>query len=167
MGGYSSLQGYYEDVSCGAHGKLKKLTTPLLMVHAEDDPILGVDALDIAVEEAKSGNNDHLVVAITEHGGHVGWPSGMNPKTERWSWMSLSALEFINACDAVLREGLTNGNGSRNRSSSGSNDSGDCSTSETSGSSFGTEDESVLTARGAHKAGSSSKSRSNSKSKTR
>lgn len=76
------------------------MATPLLLVHAEDDPILSVDSYDVALDAVKQGN-PHLMVAITKEGGHVGWPTGLDPTKNRWGWMSQTAIDYVIACDTL------------------------------------------------------------------
>ena len=131
IGGYESLSDYYDDISCGVLGKMQQLATPLLLVHAEDDPILTVDSYECVIQDLErhpinlrkrtssfddaespcttnspsspstSSGNPNLIVAITRHGGHVGWPTGFNAVKTKWGWMSKAGLQFIKACDAV------------------------------------------------------------------
>ncbi|CAM9157366.1 unnamed protein product [Chrysoparadoxa australica] len=93
---YPSLMHYYEDMSCGCGGKLKRLTTPMLAVHAMDDPIMS--ATGALVKDSLAAET--LTVLLTKTGGHVGFPVGWNPVKKKWSWMSGLALDY---CETVVQ----------------------------------------------------------------
>jgi predicted alpha/beta-fold hydrolase len=116
--GYSSLQQFYSDM--GALGDiplsemdrphvstltkpplLVNLSTPLLVLHALDDPLStwrtvaanrGIMHPSTLVQAA--GN---LVVLLTERGGHVGWPMGWRPHLRGWEFMNDVAAGFAEA----------------------------------------------------------------------
>ena len=52
-----------------------------LIVHSEDDPICPVSALPLE----RMAENPHLLVAITKHGGHMGYTAGISPLTGTWT----------------------------------------------------------------------------------
>jgi len=82
--------------------RLDQLQTPLLLVSAQDDPVLGIDTMATVAEAA--ANNPMLIVSITECGGHVAWPEGWKPWTTQFAYMSDQALEFAYAVQGLINE---------------------------------------------------------------
>ncbi|CAM9414319.1 unnamed protein product [Choristocarpus tenellus] len=98
--GYKRVEDYYIDMSAGVNGKILGLRTPLLAIHALDDPIMTpggtpVDAVD-SVED--------LFILLTRQGGHVGWPLGWFPTQQKWAWMTSSSLDFSEGVVDVIRK---------------------------------------------------------------
>eukprot|EP00667_Euglena_gracilis_P003507 EG_transcript_3518 len=91
--GFPSVQEYYRHAS--SHQRLKDIPVPTLIVNALDDPM--APGAGIAYEEAVS--NPNLMLAVTEHGGHLGWcdkqPAGEGPK-----WIERVCLDFFDAIAA-------------------------------------------------------------------
>lgn len=70
LGRFKSTEAYYKSQSSiHAVGKIK---VPLLSLNALDDPIVTIDAAPIEC----ALDNPYLVMAITKHGGHLGWFEG-------------------------------------------------------------------------------------------
>ncbi len=42
------------------------------------------------------------MMLLTQSGGHVGWPMGMNPTKHAWEWMSEVAMSFVESAELVL-----------------------------------------------------------------
>jgi predicted alpha/beta-fold hydrolase len=81
--------------------QLPSFSKPLLAVHSKDDPIVHVDTMPVChglVEKI-----DNLVCLVTEKGGHVGWPVGLAPSSNRWLFSNTLIHEF---CGAVVHESL-------------------------------------------------------------
>ncbi|KAJ9549840.1 hypothetical protein OSB04_022383 [Centaurea solstitialis] len=68
--GFKSADDYYEN--CGSANVIKHVTTPLLCIQAENDPI--APAKVIPYEDIKENSNCMLIV--TPQGGHLGWIAG-------------------------------------------------------------------------------------------
>eukprot|EP00929_Paragymnodinium_shiwhaense_P060560 TRINITY_DN30232_c0_g1_i1.p1 TRINITY_DN30232_c0_g1~~TRINITY_DN30232_c0_g1_i1.p1 ORF type:complete len:539 (+),score=142.52 TRINITY_DN30232_c0_g1_i1:79-1695(+) len=101
--GYETVRDYYEDMSAGGRGdeagkaKLAGAKTPLLSVHALDDPITPYQCcLAKAMPET-----EHCILMATTHGGHIGWPTGMSPSKRRFGFMVDVAMEFASAVAAA------------------------------------------------------------------
>ena len=94
--GYKTVYDYYEDMSAGGLGDekgLKRLDgtkTPLLAVHAIDDPI----AIFEVVLQEEITKTDNVMLLATKHGGHIGWPTGLFPSKNRWNFMVDIAMEY-------------------------------------------------------------------------
>ena len=71
------------------------LPVPLLVIHAIDDPIIHADTLPCHSGVAETVDN--IAVLVTNQGGHVGWPLGLNPSKNRWLLQNNLILEFIAA----------------------------------------------------------------------
>lgn len=65
--GYPSEGSYYRDTSCV--DAVAAIRTPVLALHAEDDPV----CLDVAVPYHLIETNPYLVICATTIGGHLGW----------------------------------------------------------------------------------------------
>lgn len=93
---YRSVVDYYEDLSAAGHAdekglaKFARLHTPLLVIHAKDDPIVPFESIvpDIVVQASP-----RVVVMATRVGGHVGWPATPY-QSHRWDFMTSAALAF-------------------------------------------------------------------------
>lgn len=71
--GFSSAVDYYE--RCSSAQFLRNITTPTLVLHAQDDPFMTPAAVPTAEELSPQ-----VSLELSTHGGHVGFVSG------RWPW---------------------------------------------------------------------------------
>jgi predicted alpha/beta-fold hydrolase len=83
---YASVNQYYEDAS--SYRFIKDVQVPRLCLNALDDPIANPSC--ISYNEIKANLN--IVLATTEHGGHLGWFENTNNPTR---WMVKPLAEFI------------------------------------------------------------------------
>ena len=75
--GFKDAQEYYERSSASQY--LDKITTPALIIHAEDDPFMPVTVLpDEKILPSQ------MVVELSPHGGHVGFIGGTLLKPSYW-----------------------------------------------------------------------------------
>ena len=103
--GYASVDDYYAAAS--SDQRLKDIGTPTLLLNAFDDPIVPGGSLRRAIDAARA--NPQIVLALTSHGGHLGWceqgdPWGGPTWTERVSCGFLEAaldLDKAEACETV------------------------------------------------------------------
>lgn len=65
-GGYGSAANYYREAS--SISKIKDIDSPVLIISAEDDPLVPVDSFYQLQE-----NSAHVNLVITKHGGHAGF----------------------------------------------------------------------------------------------
>lgn len=81
------------------HRQIHQLAIPFCVIHALDDPLVtwrtvahNKGAMHPA-NLAKTGKGN-LLLLLTHKGGHVGWPLGMLPYLQNWSWMNDAAATF-------------------------------------------------------------------------
>lgn len=85
--GFNDALDYYR--RCSALPKLSQITTPLLIIHAKDDPFMTAEVIPNLRE--LPGNIDYQ---LTEHGGHVGFVGGSLKHPQMWleqripAWLS-------------------------------------------------------------------------------
>jgi uncharacterized protein len=88
---FPTADDYYAYAS--SHQKLRDVRVPCLAVSSSDDPVVH----EIPVDETK--HNGWVVLAVTKHGGHLGWfEMGENGPRR---WIKRPVLEWL---DAVGRE---------------------------------------------------------------
>ena len=75
--GFKDAQEYYECSSASSY--LPKITTPALIIHAEDDPFMPSTVLP---DEKTLASN--IQVELSAHGGHVGFIGGTLLKPDYW-----------------------------------------------------------------------------------
>lgn len=75
--GYRSTDEYYRDAS--SFTRLEKVAVPLLLLSAADDPVATGWAAFARVRQ-----NPWVVLAYTEHGGHLGWQDEADPRRSEW-----------------------------------------------------------------------------------
>jgi len=85
--GFAGVDDYYGRSSCAQF--LPRIRVPTLVVHAEDDPFVPVDAIPREALRA----NPCLTPAITPHGGHVGFIAG--PPWHPRFWAEAEAARFL------------------------------------------------------------------------
>lgn len=89
-------------------GRIENVSVPLCILSALDDPLLtwkNVASNDgymhpSQISQSGSGN---LMLVLTKRGGHVGWPTGVNPSIDKWKWMNNAVITFGNAADRARR----------------------------------------------------------------
>lgn len=89
------------DEWAASHHALRHIRVPFLAINSADDPVVGYNPID----EARHSLS--CALAITEHGGHLGWFEGSpNPfrRAPPDRWIRRPVLEFIRATaeDLVL-----------------------------------------------------------------
>ena len=90
--GYASVDDYYAAAS--SDQRLRSIETPLLLLNAFDDPIVPGPSLLGALDAARE--NENIVMAVTSHGGHLGWCERDDP----WggpAWTERVACGFLEA----------------------------------------------------------------------
>ena len=70
------------------------IDTPLLVVHAEDDPV--IQAVDLPLAQLRA--NARILLVLTHSGGHLGWAGAATPLGP--SWVDALATRFLeHHCD--------------------------------------------------------------------
>ncbi|GAA5931595.1 uncharacterized protein JCM15063_001512 [Sporobolomyces koalae] len=88
LGGFPTAIAYYRWAS--ASNTIRDIRVPFLGISALDDPI--VDSTGIPFEAAQE--NPYLTFAVTKHGGHLGWFSGLfRPRR----WVVKPVVEWLSA----------------------------------------------------------------------
>merc|ERR1711904_265911 len=78
MNGYKNVEEYY--ASSSPHSKLHQIAVRTLILHARDDPVIGIDTLPM--DEMRK--NPKLLAAVTRRGGHLSWMSSAKHKGATW-----------------------------------------------------------------------------------
>jgi hypothetical protein len=100
--GFESVDAYYADAS--SDQRLPAVAVPLLVANAYDDPLAPGASLPYAAARA----SEHVLLALTAHGGHLGWCERAEP-FGRPAWVERAVTEFLAAAleltEAQLRPG--------------------------------------------------------------
>jgi len=92
--GLDSVEQYYDESSSLPH--LPMVHSPLLCLNAKDDPFAGALPYEVAQR------NPHVILAVTNRGGHINFTEGINPFSLESTWMAKVALEFLTAALPLL-----------------------------------------------------------------
>lgn len=93
MQGYQDVGDYYERCSCSNF--MSNIDIPLIMLNAEDDPIVPESLLKFAKQYAES--HDHSALITTKHGGHLGYFENGYIQPDVTSWLDRFACQVIDA----------------------------------------------------------------------
>ena len=78
--GFDGADDYYARSSCGRF--IPGIDVPTLVIHARDDPFVPASA----IPETALHDNPSIMPVITDHGGHVGFVSGLMPlRADFWA----------------------------------------------------------------------------------
>lgn len=93
-----------------------KIETPLLCLHALDDPMIHVEDLPLAAMAA----NPRVALAVTRRGGHLGWTAGTWRGPCAPTWADKAATQFVlHHCAAAASPGDSNSAGAGSGGSRG------------------------------------------------
>jgi predicted alpha/beta-fold hydrolase len=90
-------------------GRIANVSIPLCVLHALDDPLItwktvaANQGLRHPRNLVKVGSGN-LMLLLTKAGGHVGWPTGINPAIDKWKWMSEAVKSFGSAFTKAKNE---------------------------------------------------------------
>ncbi|RHY01961.1 hypothetical protein DYB36_001114 [Aphanomyces astaci] len=93
--GYASVSEYYRDASSSQY--LKHVKIPLLLLSAKDDPI----CIHTATPFDDVVANEHLMLAVTDTGGHLGFFTGNSVVDVPDMWSANVVAQFCNAIDGL------------------------------------------------------------------
>lgn len=83
--------------------KALRLVKPLFCLHAQDDPISHVDSMPcIDGDGSAACKIENILCLVTRTGGHVGWPVGLLPWCNGFTFCSSAVIEFFNATALAL-----------------------------------------------------------------
>lgn len=99
-GGFETIEEYYRHHSASYH--LHKVKIPLLLVNAEDDPLVPPELLEFPREAART--LPFCIFALTKHGGHLGYFEHGFFKPSSVTWMDRLFIEFANAVATMHQE---------------------------------------------------------------
>jgi len=85
--GFAGVFDYYTRASCRQF--LPRITTPTLIIHAQDDPFMFPSTVPFAHELGPT-----VTLELTRHGGHVGFVAGNRPWRPVY-WVEGRILEFL------------------------------------------------------------------------
>jgi uncharacterized protein len=85
--GFAGVFDYYTRASCRQF--LPRITTPTLIIHAQDDPFMFPSTVPFAHELGPA-----VTLELTRHGGHVGFVAGSRPWRPVY-WVEGRILEFL------------------------------------------------------------------------
>ncbi|XP_022305240.2 abhydrolase domain-containing protein 2-like isoform X2 [Crassostrea virginica] len=91
--GFTSVEEYYKAQSC--HTYLNKITLPVLLLNASNDPLVPPPLLEIGKEYAKTHKNALLV--NPKHGGHLGFFQHGFVTPDPLSWLATAAVQYTEA----------------------------------------------------------------------
>jgi predicted alpha/beta-fold hydrolase len=88
--GFESVDAYYADAS--SDQRLPAVRVPLLLVNSYDDPL----APGWTLPYGAARRSEHVMLALTEHGGHLGWCDEREPFGEP-VWAEQTVCAFLGA----------------------------------------------------------------------
>ncbi|KDO35075.1 hypothetical protein SPRG_01139 [Saprolegnia parasitica CBS 223.65] len=98
--GYATVSDYYRDASCSQY--LKHIRIPTLCLTAEDDPI----SIHTGIPYDDCEANRHIVLAVTERGGHLGFFTGGSVVAFPDMWASNVFVQFCNAVEDLASNAI-------------------------------------------------------------
>lgn len=91
--GFKSVEEYHRKHSC--RYCMDKITLPMFLLNATDDPLVPPPLVEIGIEYAKTHPNSILVE--TRHGGHLGFFESGILTPDPITWLDRSALQYAEA----------------------------------------------------------------------
>jgi predicted alpha/beta-fold hydrolase len=84
-------------------GRIGNVSIPFCVVHARDDPLTTWRTMGHDPERLVRTGSGNIMMLLTDAGGHVGWPLGINPRAHGWRFMNDVAAGFINSVNTVRK----------------------------------------------------------------
>jgi predicted alpha/beta-fold hydrolase len=91
--GFDDVDEYWESQS--SWKTMPCIRRPILLLNAQDDPLIHPDSTQLARSWANS--NENIICVTTSHGGHLGWVTGW-----RKQWMCPAVAEYLHAVEQSL-----------------------------------------------------------------
>lgn len=98
LAGYSDTTAFAAAISPVFH--LGQVRRPCVLLNARDDPFYGGECLKEMEKVVRESENERLVLAVTERGGHLGWMQ--KNEGQLGQWFPRPVREFF---DGIMREG--------------------------------------------------------------
>ncbi|MCD7466344.1 hypothetical protein HAX54_002954 [Datura stramonium] len=102
LANFETVDAYYRKVSCSSY--IGNVRVPLLCISALDDPVCSRET--IPWDECRANKN--VVLATTQHGGHLGYLEGMTAKSLWWVRVVDEFLCALNSSSLICREKIQN-----------------------------------------------------------
>ncbi|XP_070546964.1 monoacylglycerol lipase ABHD2-like [Ptychodera flava] len=93
MAGYNSLEEFF--CTCSSKFYIPNIEIPLMILNAEDDPLIPNAVFDIPKKHVETVNNSIFVV--TKHGGHLGFFEGGVVRPNPVTWLDRMVVEYVDA----------------------------------------------------------------------
>ncbi|XP_077991419.1 monoacylglycerol lipase ABHD2-like [Glandiceps talaboti] len=93
MACYNSVEDFYRGASSCSY--IPNIQIPLMVLNAEDDPLIPLKAYDIPKKHAQTVNNSIFVT--TKHGGHLGYFEGGVVFSNTVTWLDRVIIEYLDA----------------------------------------------------------------------
>ena len=94
----------YTKSSNNSFGRIAQVAIPFCVIHALDDPLITWKTMGHDPEALVKTGSGSVVMLLTKKGGHVGWPLGMNPRSEGWEWMHEAVGGFADGVDIARKQ---------------------------------------------------------------
>ena len=105
MGDTNAFQSVPNNVSTYPDvGRIANVSIPLCVIHALDDPITSWRTMGHNPDLLVNTGDGNIVMLLTDSGGHVGWPLGINIASSGWKFMNNAASGFINSVNRARME---------------------------------------------------------------
>jgi len=88
-------------------GRIANVSIPFCVFHSLDDPLTTWRTMGHNPKELVQTGSGHIMMYLTESGGHVGWPLGMNPAKHGWKFMNDAVAGFVNSVNTARLEILS------------------------------------------------------------
>lgn len=84
-------------------GRIGQVSIPFCVLHALDDPLITWRTMGHNPDALVRSGSGNIMMLLTKSGGHVGWPMGLNPRSEGWRWMHDAVGGFVTSVDSVKK----------------------------------------------------------------
>lgn len=84
-------------------GDIANVAIPFCVFNALDDPVISWRTLGHNPTKLVNSGSGHILLLLTKTGGHVSWPTGLNPRREGWRFMNDVAANFVNSVEAAKK----------------------------------------------------------------